>query len=148
MAVKGLFRTYTSHQLQVVEPYVQRTFENGVYLCIKNVTSDTINKCNYTNDPHIVYHIMIIKNDASIKFKIIIIPKEGDNCIRFIGMETEDINYQKVDIQFSLFNIFLERQYCSMVRLSFQDLLSYNIYKNMREELKLVLEFFNKFIKE
>lgn len=138
MAIKGLFRTHSSisHQFDVIKPKI--TFDNGVYLYVKSGTT-------------IVYHIMLIKNGKSIKFKTIIIPKEGDNCIRFVGMETEDINninYKRVNIQFSLVNTFLERQYLTMVKLSFQDLLSYNIYKNTREELKLVLEFFNKFIKE
>ena len=160
MAIKGLFRTHSSisHQFGVIKPKI--TFDNGVYLYVKNDTLFTNNaarRCTlFTNNSSrscttIVYHIMLIKNGKSIKFKTIIIPKEGDNCIRFVGMETEhinNINYKRVNIQFSLVNTFLERQYLTMVKLSFQDLLSYNIYKNTREELKLVLEFFNKFIKE
>lgn len=148
MAVKGLRKCFSSSEFNFIEPY--KLYTSGVYLHHEEIRLINIDSCDYTNLPHSVYHIMIVTNGSpNIRFTVIIIPKDGDITIKFIGMEESkmsDCNYKKDVISMELIKKFLDYQYRSMVRLSIQDTLSFDIYKDTREELKYVLEFFNKFV--
>ena len=127
MAIKSIFRTCSdiNFDTECCDKVSLLNNNNGVYFSYCNENS--------------IYHVMIIDEYKSIKFKIIIPDEYNFRNIRFIGIEFDtSIMYEKVDIDISLINRFLQAQYRIMVRES------QNTF--IKNELKLVLDFFNKFL--